>query len=320
MSTPRPRRRLFARILTGILYLAFCAVAVTAGALVGWVNQSKVLSAIGSQLVRRTDPQEVFQNKSALNLLVLGCDEDRAPGGKKILKQNARSDMMMLARLDFTNSRISGVSIPRDTVVSLPGYRQMKINGYYAIGGKEMSRRAVEELLGVKVDRVVVLNYKAFQEMVDIVGGVELFVPKKLKYTDRRGGLFIDLKAGKQLLDGYKAMGFVRYRHGDSDFERQKRQREFLLAFKDSVMKRPELLGKVADKARDVLGNELSADEVAALALFARRVGNDNIKVAQIPVVEAGGTNLAPDYTGMRRVLREQYFIAGGPETARVVR
>lgn len=302
-------RPLWLRILGGFVYLTFCLAVIGAASLLGWIGQSKVASALTRQYVMRTEPEQVFSNSSALNILLLGCDEDRAYGGKKILRENARSDMILCARLDFKNNRISGISIPRDLLVRVPGYREQKINAYHAIGGKQLAKEAVETVLGIPIDRVVVLNYAAFQEMVDLVGGVEVFVQKPLKYTDRRGGLFIDIKPGRHKLDGYDAMCFVRYRHGDSDFARQDRQKDFLLAFKEAMLKRPGLITSVAEKARDVMGGELNAEELAALILFARSVGNDNVKMGQVPTVPARRYDLALDRTGLRKTLRDLDFI-----------
>lgn len=303
------------RFFSALAYIAVCAAAVGAGSVAGWIGKSPVATATVMQFMANTPPEEVFERRTSLTLLVLGCDEDRYYGGKQILKEQARSDMMLVTRLDFENNRITGISIPRDTVIAVSGYQRHKINAYHAIGGKPLAQQAVQELLGISIDRTVVLNFKAFQEMVDLVGGVELFVPKRMKYTDRRGGLFIDLEPGRQRLNGYDAMGFVRFRHNDSDFERQKRQKDFMLAFKDSVMGRPEQLTSVATKAVDVMGGALSPREVAALGLFARRVGSDNIRMGMIPVVEAGGTNLRVDSDKLRDVLREFHFL-GAHSTA----
>lgn len=310
--------------------MALCAVALAGGVVLEWlgVGKSDVLNAVGRQLVARTTPEEVFAGRNALTILVLGCDEDRYYGGKQVIRENARSDMMLVARLDFDANQITGISIPRDLQVDLPGYRAMKINAYYSYGdlnggperAKALAKEAAEYVLGVPIDRVVVLNYKAFQEMVDLVGGVEMFVPKRMKYTDKAGGLFIDFKPGRQHMNGYDAMCFVRFRHTDSDFERQKRQKDFLLAFKDAVMRSPGMIGQVADKARAVMGNELTPDEVAALALFARAVNSESIKMGMVPVRDGRGSNLLLETSQLQDTLKEFHFIQGDRVSANVDR
>lgn len=293
-------------------YGLLCAFAIGAGSLMGYVSKSPLLTQIALQNVMKKPPEEVFRG-DVLNVLLLGCDEDRAPGGKKILRQNARSDMMLLARVDFTKKQITGVSIPRDTLCTVPGYREQKINAYHSIGGKDLAKRAVETLLDLPVDRVVVLDYEIFQEVVDMVGGVEVFVDKKLKYTDRRGGLFIDLKPGLQHMDGYNAMCYVRYRHGDSDFARQERQKNFLLALKDAIRSKPTVIVDVSNKASQMMVDEFSIQEIAALVNFAQKIGSDNIRMGQIPVVDVPGYNLRVDRRQLRQTLEEFDMLDGVP-------
>lgn len=312
MPIKRRRKRPAALILGGLFYATVCAAALGLGSVAGWLGQSSVATHAVRQLVLNTTPEEVFHGRRSINVLVLGCDEDRSPGGKKVVRKYARSDMMLVAKLDFEANRITGVSIPRDTLAEVPGYRAQKINAYHALGGKELSMRAVERLLAIPIDRAVVIDYDAFQQMVDLVGGVEVFVPKRLKYTDRRGGLFIDLKKGRQHLNGYDAMCFVRYRHSDSDFERQQRQKDLLMSFRDTVLAKPQMLTSVAEKAIDVLGGALTPEEIAAVSLFCRRVGSDSIQFGMVPVVEVGGYNLRIDERELRKVLATYHFVDGG--------
>lgn len=293
-TTPKWRRHagLFAY---GLILFA----AVTVGTGYRLLRESKVASALVSQKIHDTKPQEVF-NGNSLTVLLLGCDEDLAPGGKVVLRKQARSDMMLVAKLDFDNRRITGLSIPRDTECRLPGDRTRKINAYHAIAkpgeAADLTRTAVEFLLpGVKIDRVVTLDYDAFQSVVNMIGGVAVNVERRMDYDDNAGNLHIHLKRGPALLDGYRSMCYVRYRHGDSDFKRQERQKAFLVAFKNAVLKRPDLIGQVADRSMAVLSNALSADEIASLALFAKDVPAANIQMGQIPVISSRGTRLAVD-------------------------
>ncbi|KAA0238912.1 MAG: LytR family transcriptional regulator [Armatimonadetes bacterium] len=313
-TPPRSRRWLSA--LSWFAYAIVCAVALVGGTAAGWLKSSPVLSAMSAQFLTNKNASDVFDD-DALTVLVLGCDEDRSRGGAKVVRENARSDMMLVTKIDFANKRVGGISIPRDLEVGLPGYRAQKINAYHSIGGKDLAKRAAESVLGVPIDRVIVLNYKAFQELVDVVGGVEVYVPKNMKYTDRPGDLYIDLKKGRQWLDGYQAMGFVRFRHSDSDFKRMERQRDFLFALKDRVMKNSSLLPTIVNKGSKVIGDEFSPDELASLALFLRGVSNDNIRMSSLPVVEGRGTNLNLDAGKLSEVLLEN-FLSGYAVEGRV--
>src|SRR5688500_1557516 len=232
--------------VTGIVFYGLiCIAALSIGAGFRWVGQSPLLWQMFKTKVLRMahpTPQSVFQ-KDSVTLLVLGCDEDRV-WGKGVIREKARSDMMLVAKIDFKQNRISGVSIPRDTLVAVPGYAEQKINGYHAIGlrnggesmAKELAKEAAQTCIGVPIDKVLVIDYKAMQEMVNLVGGVDIFVDKDIKYNDNFGELHINLKAGKQRLNGYEAMGFVRFRHDRlGDFARQDRQKQFMLAFKEAM-------------------------------------------------------------------------------------
>jgi LCP family protein required for cell wall assembly len=278
--------------------------------------------AMMKQALAPETPAKVFADES-VTLLLLGCDVDLSTGGARVLKKAARTDMMLVAKLDFANRRITGVSIPRDTECRLPGYRRMKINAYHSIArpGQEesLTKEAVEHLLpGVHIDRVVTLDYEAFQGVVNQIGGVDVTVPFDMKYTDRAGGLFIDLKEGNRHLDGYKAMGFVRYRKGDrgyrdvTDFDRQENQKKLLIAFKDKALRNWTQLPQIMQDAKTVFGNALSEDEIASLAFFAKDLPKENIQMGQIPVTERRGTtNLRVDESELPTVLSRFGLLTG---------
>ena len=296
----------------GYGFFLFFALAI--GTFAGWLHQSPTAESIVLQKFKSTPPQETFKS-DAVTLLILGCDEDLAPGGKKVLKKQARSDMMLVVKLDFAKKMVTGVSIPRDTRCQVPGYKSQKINGYHNIAHKgheaELTQTAVEHLLrGVKIDRVVTLDFDHFQELVNLVGGVPITIEKRLKYTDKAGGLFIDLKPGYQNLMGYDAMCFVRFRHGDTDFARQARQKQFLLAFKQQALKDLLKLPQIVNEGEKVLGGGLNSDEIASLALFAKQVPPENIQWGQIPVKDIrGSSDLSVDRKKLPAVLAQYKLI-----------
>lgn len=313
------RRRnpsIWKRVFGYVAYLLLILLVLAASSVAGYIRSSPILTAAVRQALHQETPRDIF-DRDSLTLLILGCDEDLSYGGKKVLRSHARSDMILVAKLDFKKKRISGVSIPRDTLAQVSGYRKQKINAFHAIGGADLSKRVVESLLGITVDRVMVINYTAFQEMVDMVGGVEVFVPKKMDWEDKAAKLFIHLKPGKQVLDGYNAMCFVRFRHSDSDFMRQERQKDFMLAFKDKVLSQPMLINQVCEKAMEVLGGTFSADELVTLALFSKTVKGDNIRMGMVPVVSAGHYNLEIDRNKLEQTLKQYYLIEPSPQASR---
>ncbi len=310
-ETPRqssPVKRIF-----GFLWwLSIMTLACGVGIVGNVVSRSSFLTALVTDptAILNADPKEVFRDDS-LTLLILGTDETRVITGWAREKDGtehaiskptgkSRADMILVARLDFVNNRITGLSIPRDTLCRLPGRRWReirRINGYYsaAAEGEEKAsmQMAVEHILpGVKIDRTIAINYEAFQNLVDTVGGVPVLVPKGkdgkgLVYHDWSGDLHIDLRPGLQTLSGKDAMGFVRFRHdAESDYGRQDRQKEFLASFKSSVLRHPLQLGNVAEQGKAVLDNVLSDKEIIGLIAFSRRVPPSSIKLGMLPTRE----------------------------------
>jgi len=316
------------RILGYFLYGLFCLFALAVGTFYGYAKQSPLIWKVVTHPFSppAVGDTEVFDgNKDAVNLLILGCDQDLYYKGQFVITKQARADMILIARLDFKNKRITGVSIPRDTLCQLAGYREQKINAYHLLGqkdgggaqgGKDLMKRAVESLIPVQIDRVLVLDYDAFQEMVDQVGGITMTVAKKMDYDDDAAKLHIHFKPGQYHMNGYQAMGFVRFRKsnkghrgGDSDFARQDRQKQFLLAFKDALMKRKTAIAAVAEKAKAAISGGLSDEEIIALAYFSRGIGQNSIKMGQVPVVDAGDYNLRIDQAELPKVLNEFHLV-----------
>lgn len=217
--------------------------------------------------------------------------------------------MILVAKVFFKDRKVEGVTIPRDLEVQLPGYRPQKINAYHAIGGKDLAKRAVEHVLGIPIDRVLVIDYRAFQDMVDLVGGVRINVEKRMKWRDRAGDLNIDLRPGEQVLNGYQAMGYVRFRHSDSDFFRQGRQRQFLMAFKEAALRDPLKLNALAEKAVEATGGGLTAEEILALAMFARNLSNDDVRLGMLPVLPGDGTNLRLNVVELPKILEDHRLL-----------
>ncbi len=165
----------------------------------------------------------------ATNILVLGVDERSHDTG--------RSDTMMLVHVT-PGGPVRMLAIPRDTLVSIDGYGEGKANSAYTYGGPELAKASVSRLLGLPVDHYVKVNLAGFRQLVDLMGGVTVDVPKPMHYEDPYDHLKIDLKPGRQLLDGEKAEQFVRFRHDEigDDVSRIHRQQEFLKAAAEQVL------------------------------------------------------------------------------------
>src|SRR5690606_32000284 len=109
------------------------------------------------------------------------------------------TDTIMLASFDPRTGDAGVLSTPRDTRVEVPGRGFQRINAAYAVGGPELLRRTVEQLLGVPVHYYVALNFTSFERFIDALGGIEVDIPRPMKYDDYAQGLHIDLPAGRQV-------------------------------------------------------------------------------------------------------------------------
>ena len=323
MQTSSPENQLtFRKVFTSFLYVFLLGFALVLGTFAGWANKSPVVRDTLIQEITGAEAKDAFAGTDSLSVLVLGVDNVVSVnrwGAKVKTIEGGRSDMMLVARLDFENNRIGAVSIPRDTLHRMRPYRKQKINAYHAIGGADLSADAVESMLpGVTIDRTVVLNFDAFVDIVDILGGVDIYVPKDMKWDDDWGDLHIDLKKGRQHLDGYEAMGFARFRHTDSDYERQKRQKDLMVALKQKMMTNVFQAGNVADKSLELFGNAFESNEMASLIRFVKSVETHNITMGQVPVVEVPDTyDLELDRRNVEDVLAEFRVVSGEVTYAR---
>ncbi|MFD1451551.1 LCP family protein [Oceanobacillus sojae] len=190
---------------------------------------------------------EVDPNIDNVSVLIIGVDENE----KRNNAETSRSDTLMLATFNKDEKSVKLVSIPRDTYVYVPEVgREEKITHAHAYGGPKATIETVENLMNIPVDYYVRVNFHAFVDVVDAIGGVELDVPYELtemNSMDKQEA--IHLSPGEQMLDGEEALAFARTRKLDNDIERGKRQMEVVNA--------------VADKATSV-GSVLNFDDLIA--------------------------------------------------------
>ena len=170
------------------------------------------------------------------NIIVLGVDE-RAEE-----HDVGRSDTLFVVMFDTKNKAASLLSVPRDTRVRIKGHGWDKINHAYAYGGRELTQKTVEELLGIKINNYVMVDFKGFTGLVDAIGGIDIDVEKDMYYHDTWDGFTVDLKKGRQHLDGKTAIQYVRFRDEEGDIGRIRRQQHFLMAVYDKITSADMLL------------------------------------------------------------------------------
>lgn len=152
------------------------------------------------------------------------------------------ADTIMVAAYDTVNQQVGVVSIPRDTLVEVPGQSIPKINASYrGEQPAEHLKAVVSDLLGIPVDYYITVNINAFKAIVDAVGGVDFYVPCDMDYDDPLQDLSIHYTQGMYHLDGQQAMEVVRFRHnndgtGYTDVGRARTQQQLLTALAKQVL------------------------------------------------------------------------------------
>ena len=215
------------------------------------------------------------ENYNIVNVLFMGIDE-------------ARSDSMILARYNKEDDKIAMISIPRDTRVEITNYGYDKINS--AVAKKEgipLAMDTVSRLLDIPVHYYVELDFKGMEKIIDIIGGVEIDVLQDMYYPDPTQNLFINIKKGKQVLDGKNSVDFVRFRSGypDQDLGRIKAQQDFIKAFIKKVTS-PKVLPKafnILSAMSKCVRTNMEEKEIAYYSLKLKDLKSYNIRMFTLP-------------------------------------
>lgn len=168
-----------------------------------------------------------------VNILLLGTDigDPNQPENAAI----KRTDTIIVLNYNPDNKKVQLVSIPRDTLIQVNG-KNFKINSAYAIGGEERIKTEVEKLLSVNINYIVKIDYNAFREFIDSIGGINMPIERNMIYDDEGQNLHINFKAGETVkLDGQKAEEFFRWRKNNDgsgfangDLDRIENQQKFI--------------------------------------------------------------------------------------------
>ncbi|HEX4837814.1 MAG TPA: LCP family protein [Solirubrobacteraceae bacterium] len=229
------------RLLLGLLALV-----------VGWLSLSLALFLLSAHFERTPVPSDIaavlhpagFPLTSANNILVLGSD--RRPRGSREPGANtsgpSRSDTIMLIRAGGGHS--ARLSIPRDTVVEIPGHGMHKINAAYAFGGPALSISVVETYLGIPINHLVEVNFEDFPSLIDAMGGVDYTGGCVFSRVDggfSNGGYTLRLSPGTHHLDGKAALALARTRENlcapsQTDLQREEHQQALFQDMKSRLL------------------------------------------------------------------------------------
>jgi LCP family protein required for cell wall assembly len=227
-----PRSPLWKRLLLGAALVVFATAGATAVA--GFNEVDRVVDALtvqpelelGTELAQ-TDPGK------PQTIMLLGSDR-RPKNNAEGAAGGARSDTIILVRLDADKKATAMMSLPRDLKVEIPGHGTDKINAAYELGGPKLTLRTVKALTGLRINHVINVDFKGFWAAVNAIGCVYADIDRRY-FNNTPGYAFIDVQPGYQRMCGRKALQYVRFRHEDNDLVRSARQQDFIRQAKQQV-------------------------------------------------------------------------------------
>ncbi len=247
---------------------------------------------------------DTVSDSDIINILVVGTDKN--PDEQNKVGASRRTDSMMIATLDMKHKKLKVTSLMRDMYVPIPGHGSQKLNSAYALGGIRLLYETLADDFGIKADGYAEVNFDAFIEVINAVGGVEATLTESeaehlndTNYIKRRK--YRNVKVGKQILNGYQALGYCRIRHGKKmanghypavltasgkgdDYGRTERQRLLMQALLKKV--KAMSLTEWMDLVKIILPNvktDLKEDEIYSYILAVVQMGTTELHQFSLP-------------------------------------
>jgi polyisoprenyl-teichoic acid--peptidoglycan teichoic acid transferase len=281
---------------------AFLAVSLTSAPL-----QQRILSAADAAFFNQNGKEafsrsllQVPEVSKPVNILLLGIktnlsdvknsdgtNQKKAGYNAEVDSLEGLSDTIMLLRFDPQTQRTIILGIPRDTKIERTGRGTEKINAVDSESGPAAAAKEVSKVLGgVAVDRYIRVNNLGVAKLVDELGGVTVTVPKDIKYQDDSQHFYVNLKAGKQHLDGMKLLGLLRFRNdANGDIGRMQRQQMVFKALLEqslnpmTIARIPQLFSVIQSH----VDTNLTVEELLALGGFSMQNGKSNMQSLMMP-------------------------------------
>lgn len=331
-STVSPKKRLMAVLLASFYSVVILTLALVAGNLLyEWTRSSfAVAPTIQAEQNTTTTTADVILSPSSESLSSTPGDEAQAEVAVPIPENQIsilllgtderandteppRTDTMLLLTLDLEHRTAGMISLPRDLWVPIPGYDiTTKINTAYEIGerrgypggGTQLAKDTVSSFVGRPVEHYLQVNFNGFVRFVDLIGGIDVFVPETIhdeQYpTADFGTETFHLAAGQQHLDGETALKYVRTRNVDSDYGRAGRQQQVIQAVIDKVTQAdmiPTLVAKLPQLSatmRDSVSTDMSLTSIVEIAQYVRQ--NSFREVRRLVLDDRYGTESYSDF------------------------
>lgn len=253
----------------------------------GWISYNAMKNIFAGNgapgLLGLLDKKQLKGESSGrVNILLLGVGDTGHAGA-------TLSDTIMVMSYDVKTKNVAMISVPRDLYVKIGNYGYAKINAAHAYGeqykasggGPELSKETVSNILDLPIHYYVRADFTGFKELIDAVGGVDVYVEKDIYDPYYPGGTF-SIKKGQQHMNGTVALKYSRSRETTSDFDRAKRQQQVLVALKDKILSSQTLLNpKKIASIITLMGNHIKTDfgtnEIQRLIELAKQVNTKKI-------------------------------------------
>ena len=326
----KPRRRSNGSVTLIIIFVVLLVLAI--GSMIGYALFDKFMSSVPE--VNSTTPWQsdddsanstpVTREEGSYNFLVVGRD---------VVALN--TDVMMIVNLDLDDNSMTIMQMPRDTFITVNSSPK-KLNSVFGLfynsssasndegkihdGMKGLSD-TLSSNLAINIDFYAYMNLNGFGAIVDAIGGVDMYVPYRMYYTDKYQNppLYIDLQEGQQTLDGDMAQQFVRFRSSyvNGDLGRQDAQKLFMTAFMESFKTKISITN-VVPVVTSILGNlehSLTVSDAAYLVREAMQMDFSNITMftaPNTPVTYYGGSYVVLHRAAMYKVMNENFNLFDG--------
>ncbi len=250
---------------------------------------------------------KVNSDDNIVNILVVGNDYREEKG----YSASGLTDTMIIATIDSKHKTLKLTSLMRDLLVDIPGKGQSKLNAANSYGGIELLYKTIAQNFNIEIDGYVEVGFKAFEKIVNAVGGVEVeLTESEASYLNSTNYIskkkFRNVKVGKQILNGNQALGYCRIRKGNTttitglrdDYGRTWRQRTVMNAVFDKVKTLP--MSKWIDVANQVLGDyvttDLTNDAIMSYMKNVAFMGTLDVHQLQIPISGYYRSSLTGEY------------------------
>ncbi len=233
-----------------------------------------------------TSPLPPFKLSRPLNILILGVETINTPENAGQFREQSPAQTVWLMRFNPVQNSVSVLLVPPQTRVEIPDRGRNQIARAHTIGGVTLTSRVLSQTLNsIPIDRYIRADAATFRSFIDLLGGVELFVPEALSYRDSTQAIAVDLQPGWQTLKGEETLGFARSQKDSEDHSAIHREQLILQSVGDRLAS-PSLLPqlpRIVQLMHEYIDTNLTLEETFALVNFLQQQLPDGLKMVLLP-------------------------------------